>query len=275
MSQDEIKVCLLLGEPVIPDWYATAITEMVKGTRAKVELVVVTRQPSTRSETETSPGVIERIKRKAKSTARKVLSTRVPTKIPITEIGVLDNVERIDSYPITGDGYRVKLPTEAVELIERRCDVVLHSNVGILSGEILNATRYGVLSFHHGNIREYRGGPPGFWEFLHRRDEAGTTLQRLTETLDAGEIIIEKQVDISDATSWGMVCESLNSASTDMLVTAVERITDSSFQPTQLTDDEIGAVYASSDLTTKVKVRYAIEVLIRKGKESIRARSRT
>lgn len=270
MSRDRVSVCLLVGEPVVPDWYATAITEMVEATEAEIELIVVARQPSAPSEAEIDSRTSERAKRKAKSTARKVLGTRVPTKVPIAEIDVLDDVERIESHPIASKRYRVELPPETVELIDSRCDVVLHSNVGILSGEILNATRYGVLSFHHGNLREYRGGPPGFWEFLHGRDEAGTTLQRLTETLDAGEIIVEKQVDISESTSWRKVCESLNSASTDMLVTAVERITDPSFQPTRLTDDELGLMYVSSDVTTSVKIRYAAEVLVRKVSESLR-----
>lgn len=270
MSRDRVNVCLLIGEPVVPDWYATPITEMVQATEAEIELVVVTREPSTPSEADIDSGASERAKRRAKSIARKVLDTRVPTKTSITDIDVLNNVERIDSHPIASEGYRIKLPTETVELIDNRCDVVLHSNVGILTGEILNATRYGVLSFHHGNLREYRGGPPGFWEFLHGRDEAGTTLQRLTETLDAGEIIVEKQVDISESTSWGDVCEALNSASTDMLATAIERITDPSFQPIRLTNDELGDIYVSSDVTTNVKVRYAAEVLLRKVSESLR-----
>jgi hypothetical protein len=44
-------------------------------------------------------------------------------------------------------------------------------------------------SYHHGDNRAYRGGPPAFWEVLEESAVTGTVLQVLTEELDGGKVI--------------------------------------------------------------------------------------
>src|SRR5262249_26521280 len=61
---------------------------------------------------------------------------------------------------------------------------------GILRGGILQCARFGVLSFHHGDNCVNRGGPPGFWEVYHRWTRTGFVVQRLTEELDGGEVLL-------------------------------------------------------------------------------------
>lgn len=68
-------------------------------------------------------------------------------------------------------------------------DVLLRFAFGILSGGILDAARFGVWSFHHGDERRYRGRPPGFWEVQESQTTAGSILQRLTERLDGGVVL--------------------------------------------------------------------------------------
>ena len=70
------------------------------------------------------------------------------------------------------------------------CDVLIRCGKGILRGDILNAARHGVLSFHHADNRINRGGPPGFWEVYRRQDTTGFTIQRLTEELDGGVVFM-------------------------------------------------------------------------------------
>jgi hypothetical protein len=68
-------------------------------------------------------------------------------------------------------------------------DVIIRFAFGILKGPILEVARYGVWSFHHGDEREYRGQPPGFWEMVDREPTVGTILQRITERLDGGAVL--------------------------------------------------------------------------------------
>lgn len=68
-------------------------------------------------------------------------------------------------------------------------DVLLRFGFRIIKGGILSVARYGVWSYHHGDNREYRGGPPLFWEIYERNPVSGTVLQILTEKLDGGKVI--------------------------------------------------------------------------------------
>ena len=49
------------------------------------------------------------------------------------------------------------------------------------------------LSFHHGDMRKYRGQPAGFWELFNNEKEMMITVQILSEKLDAGIPIVEKR----------------------------------------------------------------------------------
>ena len=46
---------------------------------------------------------------------------------------------------------------------ERNLDLIIRLESGILKGEIIKSSRKGIISFHHGDNKFYRGLPPGFW----------------------------------------------------------------------------------------------------------------
>lgn len=68
-------------------------------------------------------------------------------------------------------------------------DVLVRCGFRILRGGILDAATHGVWSYHHGDNRVNRGGPPGFWESLEGWAETGSMLQILTEDLDNGRVL--------------------------------------------------------------------------------------
>lgn len=45
-----------------------------------------------------------------------------------------------------------------------------------------------ILSFHHGDPEKYRGRPAGFYEIYHDADKVGIIVQKLSNTLDGGEV---------------------------------------------------------------------------------------
>ena len=68
-------------------------------------------------------------------------------------------------------------------------DFIIRFSFGIIRGDILRVTQYGIWSFHHGDPDKYRGMPPGFWEIYNNDPITGVILQRLTEKLDSGIIL--------------------------------------------------------------------------------------
>ncbi|SDE99533.1 formyltransferase family protein [Halorientalis regularis] len=129
--------------------------------------------------------------------------------VPLAEVSCLDGVPRVDCTPMDAESFGNELPTDAIESLEAECDLAIRFGFGVLRGAVLDAPDYGVLSFHHGDIREYRGRPAGFWEFYDGRETAGVTLQRLTETLDGGEVVASTTVDIADCRSWTSIQDRL------------------------------------------------------------------
>lgn len=102
---------------------------------------------------------------------------------------LLDKATRLRVVPIEKK-YTDRFSRTDIEAIERAgLDVMIRFGFRIIKGEILDCARYGVWSYHHGDNREYRGGPAMFWEMYERNPVTGTILQILSSDLDAGHVI--------------------------------------------------------------------------------------
>src|SRR5437773_4417996 len=78
---------------------------------------------------------------------------------------------------------------ELARIQAHNIDVFIRLGFRILRGEILRSARYGVWSYHHGDNKVNRGGPPGFWEVLEGHAVTGSILQRLNDELDNGTVL--------------------------------------------------------------------------------------
>ena len=69
-------------------------------------------------------------------------------------------------------------------------DMIVRGNArGIFRGDILDCTKKGIISFHHGDNRWNRGGPAGFWEVFLKKSSTGFIIQFLNSKLDSGSVI--------------------------------------------------------------------------------------
>ena|SRR5690625_2781901 len=130
----------------------------------------------------------------------------------------------------------------AIRLIEsNKHDVlILINGYGIIKKPILEIAPKGVLSYHHGDIRKYRGMPPLFWEYYYGEKKCGATVQRLSEKLDAGEIMAETSVNIDYSKSFQHNKEMLYKKSELLMAEALEKV---SKGERGLIPDSLGNVY--------------------------------
>ncbi len=93
-------------------------------------------------------------------------------------------------------GLVVRYPEEDIEKIKSLdLDFIIRgSAAGIFKGEILSASKIGLISFHHGDNRWNRGGPAGFWEVYLQKPSTGFIIQLLSEELDGGSVIFRGEV---------------------------------------------------------------------------------
>ena len=76
---------------------------------------------------------------------------------------VLPEIAAIEVGPEKKGKYAELFLEEDIEKIKsKNLDFIIRFGFGILKGEILNAARWGIWSFHHGDEQKFRGGPPGF-----------------------------------------------------------------------------------------------------------------
>jgi methionyl-tRNA formyltransferase len=223
------RLALLLGRDHLRDWLADALVEMAARTDTRVTLVVRTDTAGR------DPGVGGRV--------------------AIPETARAPDIERryVSLDPVA-DGPGVRFPDEAVDRIAA-ADVALQNGVGILAGDVLTAPTHGVLSYHHGDIRQYRGVYTHLWNYLDRVETGGVTLLQLTEELDAGAIAAEREVGLADCLTWSELEARKHRAGVPLVADAVERF-DAGREPETVPEDELGRMYYSSDVTLAVVAKY-------------------
>jgi len=87
----------------------------------------------------------------------------------------------------------VEYSKKNVELIKNeKLDIIIRGNAkGIFKGEMLKMSKFGIISFHHGDNIWNKGGPPGFWEVVLKKPSTGFIIQILNHELDNGKIVFK------------------------------------------------------------------------------------
>lgn len=118
---------------------------------------------------------------------------------PVDCSALFAGVERLDVRPI-GKGFVHRFPEDALERLRAaKLDVLLRFGFNILRGEVLEAARYGIWSYHHGDNERFRGGPPEFWEIVEESETSGVLLQRLSDELDGGFVLCKSTFATADS----------------------------------------------------------------------------
>ncbi|ELZ11152.1 methionyl-tRNA formyltransferase-like protein [Halovivax asiaticus JCM 14624] len=68
-------------------------------------------------------------------------------QVAVEDAACFGNAEIRKVTPIQ-DGNWFEFPSDTVDTVDERCDVILRLGFGLIRGDILNATEHGVLSFH-------------------------------------------------------------------------------------------------------------------------------
>jgi len=133
-------------------------------------------------------------------------------------------------------------PETCEQIRARHLDLlVLVSGFGIIREPLLSVCPRGILSYHHGDMRKYRGMPPGLWELYHGERQIGITVQRIAARLDEGIPIEEKHLPIHPTDTLGTLHARLRAQDQGMLYAALKKMADPAFQPPVLR--EFGKVY--------------------------------
>jgi len=124
--------------------------------------------------------------------------------------------------------------------------LVLINGFGIIKESILNISKKGIVSYHHGDMRKYRGMPSCFWELYNGEAHMGVTVQLLDKGLDSGKVLLEKKVIIKKNDNLKSLTKRAYSESTDMMLKALLKINENNGNGIKL--NNLGKLYTLPNL---------------------------
>ena len=134
--------------------------------------------------------------------------------------------------------------------------MVLIGGFGIVKEPLLSAAPGGILSYHHGDMRRYRGQPAGFWELYNGEKEMGVTVQRISAGLDNGTPIVEITVPILSTDNETSLYKRAKELSVDMMRQAILEVQAPDYQPKTI--DKFGPVYTIPNLSQYLQLKWRL-----------------
>jgi methionyl-tRNA formyltransferase len=161
----------------------------------------------------------------------------VPARSHFHERGV-DTIDTEDLYD----------PRALSFIKERKPDAIFRTGFGIIREPVLSIAPKGVISYHHGDLRKYRGIPPAFWELYAGEARMKVTVQVLAEAIDAGRIVCEREVEIRQRDSWGALEKRVYAESEPMIYEACLLLAREDFEPQRVPAEALGRLYTMPNL---------------------------
>lgn len=119
------------------------------------------------------------------------------------------------------------MPTAEViaALKKYKADVFIVIAYGkLLSSEVLSLPRFYSIGLHASLLPKYRGASPINLAILNGEEKTGVTVFKLSEKMDAGQIIMQKDIEILGSDNAETLSEKLSNLGANLLVNAVDAI---------------------------------------------------
>ena len=205
-----LRIGVLLNSGFQHAWVAEVLEHISRSNFARLELVVYNgEQDAKRSKLGKAIDFLRDEKKRrsllfnlyARWDRRQIAGPRDPFRETDCS-ALLKDVESIAVIPFRKRFVHRFPEDDLCRIRQKNLDVLIRFGFNILRGEILEAARHGVWSYHHGDNDFYRGGPPYFWEMVEGNPISGAMLQLLTEDLDAGRVLYKGFFATQQGLSW-------------------------------------------------------------------------
>ncbi len=118
-----------------------------------------------------------------------------------------------------------KLSQIKQQIVEANPDMIVVVSYGkFLPKSILKIPKFGCINVHPSLLPKYRGSAPIQWAILNGDKVTGTTIMKMNEKMDAGDVILQKEVPIGESETTGELWERLAKISSELLLEAISQI---------------------------------------------------
>lgn len=101
----------------------------------------------------------------------------------------------------------------------------------ILSKEILDIAKYGVINIHASLLPKYRGSAPIQWAIINGEKQTGVTIMQTALGVDTGDILMQESTDIGEYETAGELFERLSNIGAKLIVKALNELENGTLTP--------------------------------------------
>ncbi|MBT2756065.1 methionyl-tRNA formyltransferase [Mesobacillus foraminis] len=134
---------------------------------------------------------------------------------------------------------KIRQKEELDKILALNADLVVTAAFGqILPKELLEAPRLGCINVHASLLPELRGGAPIHYAIINGKDKTGITIMYMAEKLDAGDILTQVEVPITETDNVGTLHDKLSTAGARLLSETVPKLLNGEITPVKQNDEE-------------------------------------
>lgn len=134
---------------------------------------------------------------------------------------------------------KIKAREELEQILALNPDLIITAAFGqILPKELLDAPKHGCINVHASLLPELRGGAPIHYSIIQGKEKTGITIMYMAEKLDAGDILTQVEVPITETDTVGTLHDKLSIAGAKLLSETLPALLEGNIQPIKQNDDE-------------------------------------
>jgi methionyl-tRNA formyltransferase len=96
---------------------------------------------------------------------------------------------------------------------------------------MIDLPKHGCVNLHASLLPKYRGAAPIQWAIIRGESVTGITTMKIDEGLDAGDILLKREVPIQDEDTTETLSERLSGVGADLMVETLPRLIQGEIQP--------------------------------------------
>lgn len=128
---------------------------------------------------------------------------------PIKELALKNNIEVFQP---------IKIREDYEYILSKSPDIIITCAYGqIIPNALIETPEYSAINVHASLLPKLRGGAPIHHAIIDGYDKTGITIMYMSSKMDAGDIISQKEVPITDTDNVGTLHDKLSSVGTKLL----------------------------------------------------------
>ena len=118
-----------------------------------------------------------------------------------------------------------KIRKEYEEITKLNPDMIITCAYGqIIPKELLESPKYGAINIHASLLPKLRGGAPIHHAIIDGYDKTGITIMYMNDKMDEGDIILQKETQITDEDTTETLHDRLSLIGRDLILEAIPKI---------------------------------------------------